>query len=96
MKKNDSDFIDDHGREVVNFQISIVILAISGVILGVILTVVLSIVTLGVFAAIAPALFIAGGIGLWALRVVGTIRGAIAANRGEIYRYPMCIRVLQG
>ncbi len=96
VKCNDSEFIDDHGREVVNFQISLIILAISGVILGTILTVVLSIVTLGVFAAIAPLLFIAGAVGLWVLRLLGTIRGAIAAQKGEIYRYPMCVRVLNG
>ncbi|GAB4548045.1 MAG: DUF4870 domain-containing protein [Phycisphaerales bacterium] len=90
LRRKGSSFIDDHGREVVNFQISLYILAIAGVIA----LVVFSVVTLGVGAVIAAPLGIAGVVFLWILRLIGTIRGAIAAYKGEIYRYPMSIRVI--
>ena len=33
-------------------------------------------------------------IGLSVLRVVGCVRASMAANRGEFYRYPLCIRFI--
>lgn len=73
IKKDESPFIDDHGRDAMNFQISCLIYAVAGIVL-----------TLG----IATLLVI--GLRLW-----GNIRGALAANRGEYYRYPMTIRFLR-
>lgn len=96
VKRKDSPFIDDHGREVVNFQISLYILFLAGLIGLAILTVVLSVVTMGLYAAIGWLPFVLGAAFLWVLRLVGTVRGAIAANKGEIYRYPMCVRVIPG
>lgn len=67
-----SEFLDDHGREAVNFQISLMIYGL--------------------------ALAIPGLSWLWfalaLLCVIGCVRGAIAANRGEYYRYPACIRII--
>lgn len=77
VKAKESDFLDDHGREAMNFQISLVVYSI----LGAMLTPVLGLGLVVLF-------------GVWVLRLVGCIRGAIAANRGEYYRYPMCIRLI--
>ena len=79
IKAKESDFLDDHGREAMNFQISLLIYSAVAVGLGVI--------TLGL--ALPVAIF-----AVWVLRLVGCIRGALAANRGEYYRYPMCIRLI--
>ncbi len=68
IKSKDSDFLDDHGREAVNFQISLLLYTVAS------------------FGALLPVVMV--------LRLVGCIRGAMAANRGEYYRYPMCIRFL--
>lgn len=76
IKKEDSPFVDDHGRESVNFMISVLIYS---VIAGA-----LTIVLIGF-----PLLLV-----LAVLMAVGGIRGAMAANRGEFYRYPMTIRFL--
>ena len=74
IRRNDSPFLDDHGREALHFQLSLVIYAIG-----------FSVVTLGIgFLVAFPALIVLG--------VVGTIRAAKAANRGEYYRYPMTLR----
>lgn len=77
IKANVSDFLDDHGREAMNFQISLVIYSVVGIVLTPLLG-------LGVVVLAA----------VWVLRLVGCIRGAMAANRGEYYRYPMCIRLI--
>lgn len=82
IKRNESNFLDDHGREAMNFQIS---LLIYWVLFGV-----LCIVTLGIAAVLTPLMLLFSVV----LRLVGCIRGAMAANRGEFYRYPMCIRLI--
>jgi uncharacterized Tic20 family protein len=77
IKRHESPFLDDHGKEAVNFQLSLVVyglaaLALMAVIVGIPLMV-----------------------GVYVLGMVGMIRGAMAANRGEYYRYPMCLRFIR-
>ncbi|MCA9297903.1 MAG: DUF4870 domain-containing protein [Phycisphaerales bacterium] len=76
VKKDESEFLDDHGREAINFQISLLILTV-----------------------ICFALFICGIgpfllMGIPILGVVGCIMGAVAARRGEYFRYPMTFRII--
>jgi len=80
IKKDESPFLDDHGREAVNFQISLLIWTI--IFTGI--SVPLGFITCGIGwgASVIPAV-----IGL-----IGMIQAAIAANRGEFYRYPMTFR----
>ena len=80
VRKGDSPFLDDHGREAVNFQLSFLAFIIGGFIA--------SILTLG----LGFLIYIPGLIALIVIGFVGPIRGAIAAHRGEFYRYPCCIR----
>lgn len=69
IKKDESPFLDDHGREAINFQISLIIYSIL----------------------IIPAGILTCGIGFIFFPVPIY---AIAANRGEFYRYPMTMRFL--
>ena len=74
MKKNESAFIDDQGKESLNFQISasiyMLVAAMSMfVLIGFILLPIVALATL-----------------------IMTIIGAIRANNGEQYRYPLTIR----
>lgn len=78
IKKDESPFLDDHGREAVNFQIS---LFLWGLILGL-----GAIFTCGLSLIFLIAIPIVGAIGM--------IYAAVAANRGEFYRYPMTFRFL--
>jgi len=86
IKKSQSPYLEDHGREAMNFQISLVIYAVGGAIA----VALFGVLTLG----LGWLLFPVGGLFLIVLQLVGSIRGAMAANRGEYYRYPMTIRVL--
>jgi uncharacterized Tic20 family protein len=73
IRKDHSAFNDDHGREICNFMISIVLLTvISGItIIGLLFWPVLVVVA-----------------------IVSPIRAAIAAGKGEYFRYPMTFRFL--
>jgi len=84
VKKDESPFLDDHGREATNFQISLLLYSFLGVAFG--------FLTFGIGFIIAVPMLI----GLFVLLLIGGIRGAMAANRGEYYRYPMCIRFIKG
>jgi len=78
IRRHDSPFLDDHGREALNFQISLLIWFVIGIVLS----------PIGVGIVILT-------IGIPVLRLVGVIRAAMAAHRGEFYRYPMCFRFLK-
>lgn len=82
VKKDESPFLDDHGREAVNFQITLIIYSV----LFAILAVPIGFLTCGVGFLLAFFPYILG--------LVGMIKAAIAANRGEFYRYPMNIRFI--
>jgi len=64
-------------------------------VIGVLIGVVFTVVTLGLGAVLMVPLAILGGLFLIVLRVVGGISAAVAASRGEFYRYPMCIRLIR-
>jgi uncharacterized Tic20 family protein len=83
IKKDESRFVDHHGRTAVNFGITLVIAAavswIGGVVLGVL--------TCGLgFLIILPLVFGGAVFGL-----VFWIIAAVKANNGEWYRYPVAI-----
>lgn len=87
IRAKDSPFLDDHGREAVNFQISQAVYFVIG---AAVLPIVI-LATLGFGAFLVPL----GMLALNALNVIGCARGAQAAHRGEYYRYPMCLRFLK-
>ena len=82
VKKDESPFIDDHGREAVNFQISLIIWSI----IFTVVSIPLGFLTCGVGFAIALVPYIIG--------LIGMIQSAQAANHGEFYRYPMTFRLI--
>lgn len=80
MKKDESRFLDEHAKEAMNFQITLVPLYILGIILasidaiwfvGIILVVILFIISL----------------------IMG-IKAGMQANKGENYRYPVALRLV--
>lgn len=85
-KKDKSAFVDDHAREAINFQISLMIYTVA---LPAIAALV-GVLTCGVgMVLLAPAL-----VGPYVLGLVGMIMAAMATNRGEFFRYPMTIRFI--
>jgi uncharacterized Tic20 family protein len=77
MKKEEMPMVDEHGKEVINFQISITIwMFIAGIF---------------IFLLIGIPFLIT----LAVLQIVFVIIGALKADRGELYRYPLTIRFIK-
>ncbi|MGQ4661436.1 DUF4870 domain-containing protein [Lysobacter sp. F6437] len=82
-KKDTMPFVDDQGKEALNFNITVGIIFLA--------LAVLSIMTLGIGLVIAvPAWFIIGI--AW---LVLSILAAIKANEGVAYRYPLTLRLIK-
>ena len=78
IKKDESPYIADHGREAINFQISLIIYSIIAAIFSIVLIGLPFLLLIPIYALICMVI------------------AAVAANRGELYRYPMTIRFLNG
>ena len=77
MKKDEMPMVDEHGKEVINFQLSMTIwMIISGILI---------LVLIGIPLLIMLAI----------LQVVFIIIGAIKADSGQLYKYPMTIQFIK-
>lgn len=81
IKRSSSYFVDEQGREIVNFQLS---MTIYGIVLMVIC-----------FTIIGIPIAIAGLILLYIINIIAVIRGASCASKGQFFRYPLNLRLLQ-
>lgn len=77
-KKDSSAFVDDHARESINFQITLILYHL--------IAIPLAIITCGIGGLLVLVAYVLG--------VVGMIMAAMAANRGEFFRYPMTFRFI--
>lgn len=83
VKKDTMSFVDDQGKEALNFNITVGLIFLA--------LLVLSVVTLGIGLIIAIPGWIIVGIA-W---LVFTIIAAIKANEGVTYRYPLTLRLIK-
>ena len=83
IKKDAMPFVNDQGKEALNFNITV---AIAFVVLAL-----LSVMTLGIGLIIAIPLWIIIGVA-W---LVLTIVAAVKANEGVAYRYPFTLRLIK-
>ena len=77
MKKEEMPMVDAHGKEVINFQISMTI--------WMIISAILIILVIGIPLLIILAL----------LQLIFVIIGAIKADSGQLYKYPMTIQFIK-
>ncbi|MCD6418610.1 DUF4870 domain-containing protein [bacterium] len=76
IKKDESDFVDHHGQEALNFQITVLIaMFVSAILTYVVIDCLLLSVVM-----IADIVF--------------GVLAAVAANKGEWYKYPVSIRIV--
>jgi len=76
VKRDQSEFVDYHGKEAVNFQLSLMLYWVCTVI--------------AIFFLIGLLFFPV----LFVLQILFPILAAVAANRGDRYRYPLSIRFI--
>jgi hypothetical protein len=80
-QKSKSDYINNQGLEIVNFQISIVIYGTGLLLLA--------------FTVIGIPITVMGFIFLGIFNFISVIRGAIAGGRGDFFSYPLNLRLLK-
>lgn len=73
----DKPWVKEHSKNALNFQITLLIAYVAGMIL--------SVVCIGVLIMLAA----------WVLAVIFGIMGAMKANKGEMYSYPMTIKFIK-
>ncbi len=95
IKKNDSEMLDATGKEVINFNLSYLIYTTILVIIMIMLGVRFifdDINPLNMFFIVSAAIFI-GLISI--IKFILIIIGAVKANQGEMYHYPLSIKFLK-
>jgi uncharacterized Tic20 family protein len=82
LKRNDHPLVDTHGKEAMNFQISMVIYSAVG-------SAVLFVTVIGILLIVPFLLF------LYLVNVIAIVLAAIRASEGRAFRYPLTLRFLQ-
>lgn len=80
--------VEPHAREALNFQLSLLIYFIGGVVLG-------FVAALTIVGLVVTAVIIIGLILLFLLELLFALLGTIAASRGEMYRYPLNLDLIK-
>ncbi len=85
LKRNESPFIDDQGKEAVNFHLSLIIWGALGFV--VCLPLFFIVVGVFIFVLLVGVLFV--------VQVVFSVLAAISASSGQPYRYPLTLRLVK-
>lgn len=85
--KDRSSFLRENSRNALNFQITFAAVQAANFILGLVLTV----VTAGLWGIIQLLIYLAAVI----VVVIFSILAAVAANKGQTYRYPLSIPIVK-
>lgn len=83
IKKNESAFIDDQGKEAVNFNLTLLLIGVG--------LVLLTLITFGIGALLTVPV----GLALCVAWLVFAILGGMKANEGIAYRYPYILRLIK-
>jgi uncharacterized Tic20 family protein len=81
IKKDESPFVNDQGKEAMNFQITVIIALVASTVAG-------AVPYLG--ACLAYALWMVVAV----VNLIFAILGGLEANKGIIYRYPFALRLI--
>jgi uncharacterized Tic20 family protein len=82
LAKKEDPFVEEHARESLNFQLSLMLYFFA---------LVMSLVLI-IWIPFWIFVWVPAFVGLGILGLVTNIVGAIRASNGEMYRYPLCIR----
>ena len=85
VKKDEHPFVNDQGKEALNYQLALLI----AYVVSTVLYMIIAFVTCGIGAFLPLPLLVT------VFQLVFGIIGAVKANNGEYYRYPLTIRFIQ-
>jgi uncharacterized Tic20 family protein len=83
IKKETMPFVDDQGKEALNFNITVALVALAMTLL--------TLVTFGIGAIISLPVLVIVGIAWLVLTIIATIK----SNEGVAYRYPVALRLIK-
>lgn len=88
LVRREDPVVEPHAREALNFQLSLLIYFVGGVIVGLIaaITIVGLVFTLAVVFALIVLFFV---------ELVFALLGTIKASKGELYRYPLNLNLIK-
>ncbi|MFK5921733.1 MAG: DUF4870 domain-containing protein [Verrucomicrobiota bacterium] len=86
IKKEDSPFVDDQGKEALNFQITVILAYIALVILS---------IPLGYIPFVGPCVVMILWPAIGIADLIFAILACLKANEGELYRYPVSLRLIK-
>jgi uncharacterized Tic20 family protein len=89
LMKRDDPVVEPHARAALNFQLSLLLYTVAGIVLAILAA--LTIVGLVLSAMIVIFLII-----LVILELVFALLASLAASRGEMYQYPMSLELVKG
>lgn len=97
IKRNESAFVDEQGKEAINFQIT---LSIAAVAVNVINSIINGFWSMTSFWRYSRGDFFSWGFGdllwvIWVINLVFSIIAAVKANKGESYKYPLSLRIVK-
>lgn len=97
IKRNESTFVDDQGKEAINFQITV---SIASVLVSVIISITSGFWSLTGFwnrgwnfGAVVGWAWLGGLV--WLLNLIFSIIAAVKASSGEAYKYPLSLRIVK-
>lgn len=91
VKKDQSAFVDRHGRAALDFQISMFFI-LAGAVLVLML---IAVATLGIGVILLIPFIFVFAIGYFVVNIVFPIIAGVKANHGQPYDYPMSFRMLR-
>ncbi len=86
--RREDPLVEPHAREALNFQLSLLIYFIAGVVVAFIAALTIVGLILTVFIIIALIV-------LFLLELIFALLGTLAASRGEMYRYPLNLDLIK-
>jgi uncharacterized Tic20 family protein len=106
VKRDESRFVDEHGKEALNFQLTTLIVFVALILVRWVLSLFLfmgvwtapsfdNIAGAAMFSLVISLLWMLVMLGLTIMVVVFAIQGAMAASNGQMYRYPINLRMVR-
>jgi uncharacterized Tic20 family protein len=95
VKRDESPFVNEHGKEAVNFQLSAIVYGILylAVAIGVVVNAGVHVADMAAFPVSLYWIVVVGML-LWLIWTVSVIVGAATAAGGKPFRYPLSIRFI--
>jgi hypothetical protein len=87
--KREDPAVEPHARAALNFQLSLLIYTIGGIVLAVL-------AAITIVGIVLTALIVFFLVALLILELVFALMASIAASKGELYAYPMSLNLIKG